>query len=245
MILYVNGDSHTAGAEAVNPHVFACDDGDAEHWRLGRRPHPDNDRASWGFGLANLLGSTYINDSESASSNYRIMRTARAWIESNHDLWSDLLVIIQWSTWEREEWFIDGEYYQINASGIDQVPDGYQDQYRQYIVSVDWARCTQHWHNEIWLFHRQLKRWGVRHMFFNGNSHFDQPGISQHDWHRSYLQPYSKSGTYDQILRTHSYQTVNPQSWHFGADAHCFWAHYMLQYCVDNNLVEHHAICTD
>jgi hypothetical protein len=123
LILYVNGDSHTAAAEAVNPHVFACDDGDAEHWRLGRRPHPDNDRVSWGFGLANLIGSTYINDSESASSNHRIMRTARTWIESNPAAWSDLLVIIQWSTWEREEWLIDDEYYQINASGIDQVPD--------------------------------------------------------------------------------------------------------------------------
>jgi len=26
MILYVNGDSHTAAAEAVNPHAFAEDD---------------------------------------------------------------------------------------------------------------------------------------------------------------------------------------------------------------------------
>ena len=28
MILYVNGDSHTAAAEAVNPHCFAEDDGE-------------------------------------------------------------------------------------------------------------------------------------------------------------------------------------------------------------------------
>ena len=27
MILYVNGDSHTAAAEAVNPYAFAEDDG--------------------------------------------------------------------------------------------------------------------------------------------------------------------------------------------------------------------------
>jgi hypothetical protein len=27
MILYVNGDSHTAAAEAVNAHAFAMDDG--------------------------------------------------------------------------------------------------------------------------------------------------------------------------------------------------------------------------
>ena len=40
MILYVNGDSHTAGAEAVNPYAFAEDDPNLTH--LGRLPHPDN-----------------------------------------------------------------------------------------------------------------------------------------------------------------------------------------------------------
>ena len=192
MILYVNGDSHTAAAEAVNPHVFACDDGDAEHWRLGRRPHPDNDRVSWGFCLANLFDSAYVNDSESASSNHRIMRTARTWIESNSAAWSDLLVIIQWSTWEREEWLIDGEYYQINASGIDEVPNSHQDRYRQFVIDVDWLACTQLWHDRIWQFHNELKNNGIRHVFFNGNNHF--AGIAQrYDWAHHYVVPFAVS----------------------------------------------------
>ena len=244
MILYVNGDSHTAAAEAVNPHVFACDDGDAEHWRLGRRPHPDNDRVSWGFCLANLFDSAYVNDSESASSNHRIMRTARTWIEYNLAAWSDLLVVIQWSTWEREEWLIDGEYYQINASGIDEVPNSHQDRYRQFVIDVDWLACTQLWHDRIWQFHNELKNNGIRHVFFNGNNHF--AGIAQrYDWAHHYVDPYAVSSTYDQILRKNGFHTVNPSSWHFGADAHCFWARYVLQYCVDNNLVEPDALCTD
>ena len=40
MILYVNGDSHAAAAEAVNPHAWAMDDG--LFYGLGRMPHPDN-----------------------------------------------------------------------------------------------------------------------------------------------------------------------------------------------------------
>ena len=40
MILYVNGDSHTAAAEAVNPHAFAMDDG--QLFYMGRAPHPEN-----------------------------------------------------------------------------------------------------------------------------------------------------------------------------------------------------------
>ena len=45
MILYVNGDSHTAGAEAVNSHAFAEDDPALYH--LGRLPHPENLEVSW------------------------------------------------------------------------------------------------------------------------------------------------------------------------------------------------------
>ena len=244
MILYVNGDSHTAAAEAVNPHVFACDDGEGELWRLGRRPHPDNDRVSWGYQLSNLLGSAYVNDSESASSNSRIMRTAQAWIENHSNAWSDLLVIVQWSTWEREEWLIDGEYYQINASGIDHVPDSHQARYRQFVLDVDWNSCTKRWHDAIWQFHRTLQRWGVRHVFFNGNNHFGEIQ-DRHNWHTSYIDPYQNSGTYDQILRAHGFQTVNAHSWHFGADAHCFWSQYLLQYCVDHKLIEPYEISPD
>ena len=40
MILYTNGDSHTAAAECVNNHAFAEDDN--QYWMMGRAPHPDN-----------------------------------------------------------------------------------------------------------------------------------------------------------------------------------------------------------
>ena len=69
MILYVNGDSHTAGAEAVNPHAFAEDDG--KLFYLGRAPHPDNLAVSWGKLLSLSLSSSFHCDAESASSNAR------------------------------------------------------------------------------------------------------------------------------------------------------------------------------
>lgn len=244
MILYVNGDSHTAAAEAVNPHAFACDDGDGEFWRLGRRPHPDNDCVSWGFRLANLLDSAYVNDSESASSNFRIMRTTRDWLADHNHLWNDLLLIVQWSTWEREEWLIDGEWYQINASGIDNVPLSHQDRYRQFVIDVDWHSCAQIWHDRIWQFHQDLIATGIMHVFFNGNSHFGSIR-DRRQWGANYIDPYCPDHTFDQILRSNRFSTVSPQSWHFGADAHCFWSQYVLQYCVDNKLVKHHALCTD
>ena len=54
MILYVNGDSHTAAAEAVNSYSFAEDD--PALFYMGRVPHPANIAISWG----KLLGLSQI-----------------------------------------------------------------------------------------------------------------------------------------------------------------------------------------
>ena len=62
MILYVNGDSHAAAAEAVNPHAWAQDDG--LFYGLGRMPHPDNERASFGCELANWLKAILYLDAQ-------------------------------------------------------------------------------------------------------------------------------------------------------------------------------------
>ena len=109
MILYVNGDSHTAAAEAVNPHAFAEDD--PELYYLGRLPHPENLQVSWGKLLSLALNAGFQCEAESASSNVRILRTARAWLEERKNSLERKLVVIQWSTWEREEWLHDGIYY--------------------------------------------------------------------------------------------------------------------------------------
>ena len=55
MILYVNGDSHAAAAEAVNPYSWAEDDG--LYYGLGQQPHPDNERVSFGCEIANSLNA--------------------------------------------------------------------------------------------------------------------------------------------------------------------------------------------
>jgi hypothetical protein len=62
LILYVNGDSHTAGAEAVNKHCFAEDDPQYKH--LGRVPHPDNLLRSYGNVLAKNLSAELYCDAE-------------------------------------------------------------------------------------------------------------------------------------------------------------------------------------
>ena len=233
MILYANGDSHTAAAEAVNPYAFAEDDG--QYFYMGRVAHPDNLTVSWGKLLSLSLRSGFHCAAESASSNARIIRTTREWLD-NYTSNNDVLVIIQWSTWEREEWEIDGVYYQINASGVDDIPVNHQQQYREYIASIDWQKCTEQSHEEIWKFHKELEKKKIKHIFFNGNNDFSKIQ-KQQAWKKSYIAPYDPVMTFDVVIKQQGFQTVAADSWHFGRDAHSFFHRFMLKYVIDNNFI--------
>jgi hypothetical protein len=233
MILYVNGDSHTAAAEAVNTHAFAEDD--SRYFYMGRAPHPENIAVSWGRLLADTLTASFHCDAESASSNQRIIRTTRQWINSHPARLKEVLMVIQWSTWERQEWLIDGTYYQVNASGIDQVPESAHQRYKEFVAGVDWKTVTEQAHNEIWDFHQELEALGIPHVFFNGNNHFGS--IAEHkDWGVSYIDPYNPGATFDSWLKTNNFDTVSPASWHFGKQAHSAWKRFVLQYIFKHNL---------
>jgi hypothetical protein len=153
-------------------------------------------------------------------------------------------MVIQWSTWEREEWAYEGQYWQVNASGIDHVPAALQDRYKQFVSSINWERCAEQAHREIWQFHQELNNKNIQHVFFNGNSNFD--GMPNHfNWSGCYMNPYHAKMTYTNVLKNTGFSTVNPQSWHFGPSAHSYWAEVVLQYIKQNNLVNTHALPTD
>lgn len=233
MILYTNGDSHTAAAECVNQHAFAEDD--SRLWMLGRAPHPDNLAQSFSKLLSNRLAMGLVCDAESASSNDRIIRTTKQWMKKfDHELYRTFMVI-QWSTWEREEWLIDGTYYQVNASGTDDVPDSHKQKYKEYIANVDWLAKTQEAHARIYAFHLDLKRKNIKHIFFNGNNDFSKIK-KQRNWSKNYIGPYDPNQTYNSIVGAKC-DTVSPTSYHYGVDGHRVWAQYITKYIVDNKLI--------
>ena len=235
MILYVNGDSHSAAAEAVNAHTFAEDD--PQYFYLGRAPHPDNLAVSWGKLLSLALRVGLKCDAEGASSNARILRTTREWL-ANRSTREDVLLIIQWSTWEREEWYDkeSGQYFQVNASGIDHVPQAWQEQYRQYIMGIDWEQKTKQAHEEIFQFHQQLNGQQIPHIFFNGNTDFSTIK-DQQNWGASYISPYDPAQTFDAIVRSQGIETVAPNSYHYGRDAHSLFHRFMLNHIVMNKFI--------
>ena len=234
MILYVNGDSHTTAAEAVNPHAFAEDDKNLVH--LGRLPHPDNLAVSWGKKLSTLLKMAFFCDAESASSNDRIIRTTKEWITNYTQDYSNLFVVIGWSTWEREEWLIDDVYYQINASGTDIVPDSHNEKYKEYVIGVNWRHKTTNAHNDIIELHKWLDDKNIKHIFFNGNNTFNQIR-TKFDFGTSYVEPYNKKFSYHDYLIDNGISTVSPKSYHFGEDGHTTWAKLLLNYIAKKKLL--------
>jgi hypothetical protein len=241
MLLYINGDSHTAAAEAVVPHAFAQDDTLLNH--LDERPHPYNLAVSWAVRLGRKLRTEPVIEAQSGGSNFRIMRMTRDWLQRTADH-ANRMVILQWSTWERQEWRYRDQWIQITASGIDSVPKKFRDRYREFVISVDWPRVTQFWHDEIWRLHQELLAQSIPHVFFNGNNDFARIQ-DRRDWSGHYIGPYDSNLTFDRVIRTRGHRPVRPESWHFGPEGHRFWSEFLLQYMLDNNIVSRDAISLD
>jgi hypothetical protein len=241
MILYVNGCSHTAAAEAAVVHAWACDDGAL--WQHGDEPHPANLAVSYGRHIADALGAELICQASSGGSNDRVIRITKKWIENNPDKLADTFMILQWTTWEREEWLHNGAWYQVNASGIDIVPPELDQRYKNYVINVDWNVKTAEAHESIWAMHLYLKTLGVRHLFFSGHSTFSD--IQNHyDWGVNYMYPYSREDSYHNWLKNNGGTYANAASYHFDAKSHRLWAGHVLQYIKDNKLLDPDEIPT-
>lgn len=233
MILYVNGDSHSAGAEAVNSYCFAEDD--PLYYALGRIPHPDNEKVSYGCQLANLFGAVLHCDAESAASNDRILRTTYKYLEDN----KPDLVVIGWTTWEREEWLHEGVYYQVNASGIDYVPPELQEKYKQWVIDQNNDVCTSKmnsWHHKIHFLHEHLETLKIPHVFFHVMNHFYRPA-EDNIWSNSFIHPYNQDGTYYHWSIANGAKSYIPGSYHLDADAHRVWADLLYQHIKNNKLI--------
>ena len=229
MILYVNGDSHSAGAEAINSYCFAEDD--ITYRKLGRKPHPDNLEVSYGRVLANDIGALLHCDAESASSNDRIIRTTREYLNSS----VPSLIVIGWTTWEREEIYFNNQYYQfsIGCKGID-WSDELKKIYLNWIPTINHKQKEQEAHEKIWAFHNEIK--DIPHLFFNTYLSFDF--VEQLNWNDAYLSPYDKNQTYYHWLSAQGHHTVNTNSYHYGPIAHQSWANHLTKIIKESIMIE-------
>jgi len=229
LILYVNGDSHSAGAEAVNSFAFANDDPQYKH--LGRLPHPDNLFVSYGNILAQNLSAELHCDAESASSNDRIIRTTRQYLQN----YKPDFIVIGWSTWEREEWLHENQYWQINAGGIGHDwPEIFQNKYKTWINDIDLKQKKKQAQEKIYELHTELA--DIPHLFFNSYSPLDND--NEINWKNNYLSPYDINHTFFNWLNNQGFKTVNPKSYHFGPDAHQIWSKHLTKIIKESIMVK-------
>jgi hypothetical protein len=165
-VIYVNGDSHSAGAEIINGYCFAADDRRYIAW--GSRAHPEAIPHTYGYKIAQALNQPFFLEAESASSNARILRTTREFLDETKDK-SKLFVIIGWTTWEREEWEYQDGYMQITASGTDSVPESMEEEYKEWVIKQtpeEHKRKQKIWREKIAQFSNESRRSKHKHLFF-------------------------------------------------------------------------------
>ena len=216
-MIYINGDSHSAGAELIKDYCFAADD--PRYLAYGRRAHPEAIPHTYGYKIAQALNQSFFLEAESASSNARILRTTQKTISETKDK-SKLFVIIGWTTWEREEWEHGEDYLQVTASGTDSVPESMEEEYKEWVINQtpeQLRRKEQLWTQKIAQFSKELDDQNIKHLFFHTNE-------------------------YRKYLTEQGYQTVNG-GYHFGIDAHTAWYKYLLpkvqaQYQIKTGLTQ-------
>ena len=214
MILYVNGDSHSVGHDAVDPG-----------------PNPEH---SYGKLLADKLEYEFVCNAEAGCSNDSIIERTLKYLESN----SPDFVIIGWSTWERETWYWNQQPYNFTSSGTDPVHPMLQDVYKEWVIQstsqVEQRQRERDSHIKIYLLHKVLSSKNIKHLFFNSYNFFfytlqyNEPMYAWGDNNKNFIHPYDMKMTYYFWLEAQGYRPKNPKHFHYGADAHSAWADFLL-----------------
>jgi len=218
--LWVNGDSHTAGAHAHDDIVDTFAKQLADHYNIG-----------------------HTNIAVAGGSNQRIIRTT---IEALPNLDpKDTFILIGWSSWERTEWYFDNQWHDICADPGYNVPEFikqrwqenneyFQKHFVDKTAEQEIWRCAKEQEHAIWTFHKLLDNLGYKFLFFLGCEYpfFRQeqgsassalpwlPGTWAHD-------PYTESG-FSHYSKQQGF--VRDDMWHYGQSAHDAWAQYLLPY---------------
>lgn len=210
MIVYVNGDSHSYGI------------GVETHERFGDI-------------VAREFNQNTINDAKVGASNQSILRTTRQYLKTHRPE----LVLIGWSTWEREEWYYQNQYYNVNSSGHTRLPVELQEKYKEWVTHQTPETLnikSQQFHNQIYQLHQELEQNNVKHLFFNCMYNFFNISDNQKkDWNNCYIGPYDNNSSYYWYLNNQGY--VSDKWYHFGSDGHAEWACKLINYIKEHNII--------
>ena len=218
MIMYVNGDSHTAGLGIEKEETFA------HH-------------------IAQHYGAEYINEAKSGGSNDRILRLTNTYLD-NH---KPDFVLIGWSSWEREEWLYEGRYYDVNSSGHDRMPTVLQERYKDWMAigqstNEEIQDKMRDQHDRMFQLHQRLQNENIPHLFFNCVLSLWLIN-NQQNWGVNYIEPYSgvhyNTNPGCMHLYLHKQGFVPPLLFgnHHGPDANRAWSTRLIDYITQHSIL--------
>jgi len=222
-VIYVNGDSHSAGADIIPGVCFAQDD--PRYLAYGRRAHPEAVLQTYGYHIAQAMNQGFFCEAESGSSNDRILRTTKKYVDETKDKNTIGFIIIGWTSWEREEWKHGEDFVQISAGGTDSVLESMEEEYKEWVLKQtpeEHKHKEQLWYDRIWNFHCELKEQNIRHIFFNTTQNFND----NRDWNINFIPiPFCEWAA------KQGFRTIENSN-HYGADAHRAWGKYLTSVAV-------------
>jgi len=209
MILYVNGDSHSQGVGVQIDESYPVI-------------------------IAKEFGLDIVNEAQSGASNARILRTSKEYLASQQ---TPDLIVIGWSTWEREEWQYENTYYNVNSSGHNPLPKILEHSYKKWVIEQTpeiLNKKSLHWHKEIFQFHKELLQKNIKHIFFNCMYNFFQIE-DKLDWDMNFIGPYDNDSSYYWWLTQQGYES--DKWYHFRASGHQAWGNRLISYIKEHKLL--------
>lgn len=181
--------------------------------------------------IAQHFDAEQVNLSLSGASNDRIYETTLKYLEQNP---APDMVIIGWSEHGREQWYLNGQFHEVNNLGVGTtLPDEFRKRYqfwKHYIHRNEhWFRVMSfYWHNKIFNLHTMLLERAIPHYFFNAFFAFPHTEKEQLDWKDHFFRPYYQNMCYINWCQEHGYEEITPGWRHFNEQAHEAWANELL-----------------
>jgi len=189
--------------------------------------------------VMNHFGLDFECHARFGASNKQIIRRTNEWIDNQSD---DLTVLIGWSTWEREEWLIDGEYINVDQFSLNDIPANALDRYNEWRKKVDntpdyMTKKAIEWNHKIHHYIKYLKSKNIKFIMWNNYIALDRVEGQDNDI-IEYIHPYDDDYTmYDYLSRVNNHNPFEDDPYHFDAKGHKIWADFLIGYIEENNLL--------
>ena len=200
---------------------------------------PDKD--NFATKIMDHFGLNFECHARFGASNDQIIRRTNEWV-SNQDPQDDLMVFIGWSTWEREEWFIDGEYVNVDQYSLNDIPPNALSRYNEWRVKVDnthgyMTQKTIEWNSKIHNYIEWLYDHDIQFFMWNNYIALDRVEGLDNDI-AEYIHPYNDDYTmYDYLVRVNNHHPFPDDQYHFDAAGHTIWADCLINHITENRII--------